>query len=287
MRIYNLLKDFLLPKEVLYLQDDDSFNLALRDLEANNILAIDTEFIWRNTYFPKLSLIQISTYKKIYIIDCITLNISELEKIFINKKILKIFHSIRGDISVLSNCLGFKIENIFDTQLAEDILSQRKGAQISYKKLVNKYFFKDISKSENNSDWERRPLKKKQVDYAAEDVRYLHSIMEIQKNKLISSNKIDSFYLACHQEKKLGEEDFSISRLRRFQKKNKNISKKEIEVFNWRENQAKKLNVPPSHIIEDKNLKQLQKVMEKKDLNECKWIIKKDSSRDDFINFFL
>ena len=88
MRIYNLLKDFLLPKEVLYLQDDDSFNLALRDLEANNILAIDTEFVWRNTYFPKLSLIQISTYKKIYIIDCITLNISELEKIFINKKIL-------------------------------------------------------------------------------------------------------------------------------------------------------------------------------------------------------
>ena len=51
MRIYNLLKDFLLPKEVLYLQDDDSFNLALRDLEANNILAIDTEFVWRNTYF--------------------------------------------------------------------------------------------------------------------------------------------------------------------------------------------------------------------------------------------
>ena len=82
MRIYNLLKDFLLPKEVLYLQDDDSFNLALRDLEANNILAIDTEFIWRNTYFPKLSLIQISTYKKIYIIDCITLNISELENLY-------------------------------------------------------------------------------------------------------------------------------------------------------------------------------------------------------------
>ena len=224
MRIYNILKDFLLPKEVIYLEDDDSFNFALRDLEANNILAIDTEFIWRNTYFPKLSLIQISTYKKIYIIDCLKLNLSGLEKIFINKNILKVFHSIRGDISVLSNCLGFKIENIFDTQLAEDILNQKTGDQISYKKLVKKYFFKDISKSETNSDWERRPLKKKQIDYAAEDVRYLHSIMEIQKNKLISSNKIDSFHFTCQQEKKLGEEDFSTSRLRRFQKKNKNLS---------------------------------------------------------------
>ena len=287
MRIYNILKDFLLPKEVIYLEDDDSFNFALRDLEAINILAIDTEFIWRNTYFPKLSLIQISTYKKIYIIDCLKLNLSGLEKIFINKNILKVFHSIRGDISVLSNCLGFKIENIFDTQLAEDILNQKTGDQISYKKLVKKYFFKDISKSETNSDWERRPLKKKQIDYAAEDVRYLHSIMEIQKNKLISSNKIDSFHFTCQQEKKLGEEDFSTSRLRRFQKKNKNLSDKEIEVFNWRESQAKKLNVPPSHIIEDKNLKMLKKIIEKKDLNECKWIIKKDSSRDDFINSFL
>ena len=287
MRIYNILKDFLLPKEVIYLEDDDSFNFALRDLEANNILAIDTEFIWRNTYFPKLSLIQISTYKKIYIIDCLKLNLSGLEKIFINKNILKVFHSIRGDISVLSNCLGFKIENIFDTQLAEDILNQKTGDQISYKKLVKKYFFKDISKSETNSDWERRPLKKKQIDYAAEDVRYLHSIMEIQKNKLLSLNKIDSFYFTCQQEKKLGEEDFSASRLRRFQKKNKNLSDKEIEVFNWRESQAKKLNVPPSHIIEDKNLKMLKKIIEKKDLNECKWIIKKDSSRDDFINSFL
>ena len=130
-------------------------------------------------------------------------------------------------------------------------------------------------------------MKKKQIDYAAEDVRYLHSIMEIQKNKLISSNKIDLFYFTCQQEKKLGEEDFSTSRLRRFQKKNKNLSDKEIEVFNWRESQAKKLNVPPSHIIEDKNLKMLKKIIEKKDLNECKWIIKKDSSRDDFINSFL
>ena len=112
MRIYNFLKDFFLPKEVLCIEDNESFNLALRDLEANNILAIDTEFVWRNTYFPKLSLIQISTYEKIYIIDCITLNISQLEKIFINKKILKIFHSIRGDISVLSNCLGFKLSLI-------------------------------------------------------------------------------------------------------------------------------------------------------------------------------
>lgn len=287
MRIYSFLKDFFFQKEILYLQDDSSFDLALKDLESNDVLAIDTEFIWKNTYYPKLSLIQISTHKKIYVLDCLFLNISKLEKIFRDKSILKIFHSIRGDVSVLSNSLGLKIENIFDTQLAEDILNKNKGDQISYKKLVKKYFFKEISKSETNSNWERRPLKAKQIDYAAEDVRYLHSIMEIQKRKLISLRKINLFNVACEKEKRLGEEDFSISRLRRYIKKNKNINDREIEIFNWRENQAKKINIPPSHIIEDRDLKKLKKILEIGNINEFKWIIKKDSSRAEFINTFL
>lgn len=287
MRIYSFLKDFFFQKEILYLQDDSSFDLALKDLESNDVLAIDTEFIWKNTYYPKLSLIQISTYKKIYVLDCLFLNISKLEKIFRDKRILKIFHSIRGDVSVLSNSLELKIENIFDTQLAEDILNKNKGDQISYKKLVKKYFFKEISKSETNSNWERRPLKAKQIDYAAEDVRYLRSIMEIQKRKLISLRKINLFNVACEKEKRLGEEDFSISRLRRYIKKNKNINDREIEIFNWRENQAKKINIPPSHIIEDRDLKKLKKILEIGNINEFKWIIKKDSSRAEFINTFL
>jgi len=111
--------------------------------------------------------------------------------------------------------------------------------------------------------------------------------MEIQKRKLISQNKINLFNIACEKEKKLGEEDFLTSRLRRYIKKNKNIKEKEIEIFNWRENQAKKINVPPSHIIEDRDLKKLKKILEIGNINEFKWIIKKDSSRADFINSFL
>ena len=287
MRIYNFLKDFFTPKEVVYLSDDSSLSLAMKDIESMNSIAIDTEFVWRNTYFPKLSLIQISTHKNIYIFDCLVIDTSVFEKIFSNKNIRKISHSIRGDSSVIFNCLGIKMQNVFDTQLAEDILSKNNGVQISYKKLVKKYSFKDISKSETNSDWERRPLNKKQLNYAAEDVRYLHSIMEIQNKKLIRSNKIELFYASCEKEKKLGEQDFSISRLKRLKKKNKNISLKEIEIFNWRENQAKKNNLPPSHIFADRGLKKLKKILDSKNFNECKWIIKKDSSRDEFMNYFL
>lgn len=287
MRIYNLLKDIFVPKEVLFIQDGSSLEVVMKNLESEKQLAIDTEFIWRDTYFPKLSLIQIATYNKIYIFDCLSLDISVIEKVFSNKNILKIFHSIRGDSSVIFNCLGIKIENIFDTQIAEDVLAQNSGTQISYKKLVKKYFFKSISKSETNSDWERRPLKKKQLDYAAEDVRFLHSMMEIQTKKLVRSNKLDHFFSICDEENKLGQEDFSFSRLKRLKKRNRNISSKEIEIFIWREDQAKQHNVPPSHIFDDRHLKKLKKILERNNLNECKWIIKNDSSRDEFIRYFL
>ena len=286
MRVYNLLKDFFSPKEFQFINDSSTFRLVMKDLESYDKLAIDTEFIWRDTYYPKLSLIQIATDNKIYILDCLAFDISIIEKVFSNRNILKIFHSVRGDSSVIFNCLGIKIENIFDTQLAEDILNQNIGIQISYKKLVKKYLFKSISKSETNSDWGKRPLRKKQLDYAAEDVRYLHSIMDIQNKKIIKSNKLDLFYSLCEKENELGHEDFSISRLKRLKKKNRNISSKEIEIFIWREDQAKQYNVPTSHIFEDRDLKRLKKILESNNLNECKWIIKKDSSRNEFMSVF-
>ena len=287
MRLYNLILDFFVSKKTFFIKDQKSFENILKDIESQKILGLDTEFIWRNTYYPKLSLIQISTLNKIYIIDCIRIDVSEVGKILTDKNILKIFHAIRGDSSVLYNCLGIKTNNIFDTQLAEEILTKNDGNQISYKKLVKKYCFKNISKSETNSDWHKRPLREKQLVYAAEDVRYLHTIMKIQYHKLKRSRILEKFKMKCDREKKLGEENFSESRLRRFRKKNKNISKVDIEVFSWRENQAKKLDVPPSHILEDRDLKKIKRILDNRDFEEFRWIIKKDSSRDDFIKCFL
>lgn len=287
MRLYNLILDFFVSKKTFFIKDQKSFENILKDIKSQKILGLDTEFIWRNTYYPKLSLIQISTLNKIYIIDCIRIDVSEVGKILTDKNILKIFHAIRGDSSVLYNCLGIKTNNIFDTQLAEEILTKNDGNQISYKKLVKKYCFKNISKSETNSDWYKRPLREKQLVYAAEDVRYLHTIMKIQHHKLKRSRSLEKFKMKCDREKNLGEENFSESRLRRFRKKNKNISKVDIEVFSWRENQAKKLDVPPSHILKDRDLKKIKRILDNRNFEEFRWIIKKDSSRDDFIKCFL
>jgi len=287
VRLLYFLKDFFIPKEVIHIQDQSSFEDVLKDFKKKRILALDTEFLWKNTYYPRLSLIQVSTGTKIYILDCVLLDISKLNGILSDENIMKIFHSIRGDSSVLYNCLGAKIKNIFDTQLAEDILFKNNGGQISYKNLVKKYFFIELSKSETNSNWEKRPLRNEQINYAAEDVRYLHYIMKIQVKLLKKSNKLKSFYSICEKEKNLGEEDFLNSRLRRLLKKNRKITDTEIKIFRWRENQAKKLDVPPSHIFQDKYLKKLKKVIDDRTDNDLRWIIKNEPSRINFSEFFL
>ena len=136
MKIINFLRDYFFQKEIIYIEDQTSFDLVLEDIQTEKMLAIDTEFIWRNTYFPKLSLVQVRTENRIYLLDCLSVDISKIKKALSDHKIIKIFHSVRGDSSVLYNCLGIKLKNTFDTQLAEDLLNDRKGDQISLKKLV-------------------------------------------------------------------------------------------------------------------------------------------------------
>ena len=73
------------------------------------------------------------------------------------KNVKKIFHSIRSDISVLKHCLNIQVNNVFDTQIAENIIEPDNINQISYKALIKKYYLREISKKETNSDWSKRP----------------------------------------------------------------------------------------------------------------------------------
>ena len=248
------------------------------------MIAVDTEFIWRNTYLPSLSLIQISNQNKIFIFDLFKNdNLLELKRIFESNKIKKIFHSLRSDISVLNTSLGVQVRNVFDTQIAESILDNNFSAQIGYKDLVNKYFLISISKDETNSDWSKRPLNKNQIEYAANDVRYLIRIMKAQTIKLKKMGLMEDFDNLCSKEKDFGEEDFSVSRLKRLKKKHKKLTALDEKIFLWREEEAKIRNLPPNNIFKVNHLNRLAEVIRKRDFKECSWIIRDEDSRNRFI----
>ena len=153
-------------------QDNKSLLKLTKSLKKNDVLYIDTEFLRNNTYWPKLCLIQIKAKEKIYLIDTLAkININELKEIFADSDILKVFHSARQDIEVLMNVYKIIPWPVYDTQIAANFIYE--DNDIGYSNLVEKICSIKLSKKYQVSDWSRRPLKNKQIEYAALDVEYL------------------------------------------------------------------------------------------------------------------
>ena len=258
------LKNYFLKKNPIFYVDSESiFEEVLKEISGEKILGVDTEFDWRNTYYPNLCLIQISTKKKIFLIDCLRLDsLFKLNLIFENEDIVKVFHSVRSDVTVLFNSLNTKVSNSFDIQIAEKFLSS--GDLNSYAKIVLKYLNLNIDKSETNSNWLKRPITESQINYAANDVRFLIKIYLQQKKILERKNSFLAVKNLIKKEIDLGSQELFIPRL----KKMKHRKKIEKDLFMWRENIAKERNVPPSYIFKDKNFKKILKIYDENTLRE-------------------
>ena len=250
MKIFKLFtRLFKKEKPIFFINSLESWKLLISSLKNQEEIGIDTEFDWRTTYLPKLCTIQISTKTKIFIVDCIALsNFQDLKLILESKSILKIFHSVRTDSTVLSQCLNIFVNNVFDIQQAEKEVTN--GEFKNYGQIVKKYLNISIDKGETNSNWLKRPLSENQIKYAAEDVDFLIKIYQIQK-KILSARKLESVIKNSHLELELGKESLALSRLR---KRKKKYSKKEQNIFLWREKIAEKENVPSNHVFQEKKI---------------------------------
>ncbi len=255
-------------KEKYYISDSKGLSFLSNDLSSCSIFGIDTEFDWRTTYFPKVSLIQISVNDKLFLIDCLKINPTDFLKIHLeNNEILKVFHSVRSDATVLSKSLSIKTKNVYDIQQADKLLT--KSDIKAYGKIVNNFFGINLEKSETNSNWLKRPLSENQIKYAFDDVDFLLEIYNYQLKKLKKSNLLGKALSLSEREAILGNE--SLKKLRLIKLKNK-FSKRNKKIFLWREEIAEKVDVPPAYIFKDKHLKKLSNI-ESHDLSARKKIM--------------
>ena len=97
---------------------------------------------------------------------------------------------MKGDLSALKTKFNINFSNIRDTQIAEFILENNSNLQISYKGLVRKYFLINLPKTETNSNWSKRPLEQKQINYASDDVKFLKKFVKIKKIILEIKNSL-------------------------------------------------------------------------------------------------
>ena len=163
-----------------------------------NSIAIDTEAT--GLQIPerdKLSLIQICDEKgNVYIIQPNKENFKapNLVSVLENDKILKIGHFLRFDKNALEYFLKCKIKNIFDTKIASKIVRTYTDAH-GLKNLVQEFCNKSIDKRQGSSDWNKdiNELSDKQLEYAANDVIYLHKIKKELEKMLVREKRMDLF----------------------------------------------------------------------------------------------
>jgi len=143
-------------------------------LARADFVAVDTEFMRESTYWPELCLIQIADENEAAAIDpkAPGLDLSPLLQLLVaNEDVLKVFHAGGQDIEIVYNLTGKTPHPLFDTQVAAMALGQ--GEQIGYSNLVDSWLGISIDKGARFTDWSRRPLDERQVDYAIGDVTHL------------------------------------------------------------------------------------------------------------------
>ena len=236
-------------------QDNKSLLRITKLLKKNEVLFVDTEFLRNNTYWPKLCLIQIKAKKKIYLIDPLAkdINLEIIKEIFLDPSILKVFHSARQDIEVLMNVFNIIPWPIYDTQIAANFIFTE--TDIGYSNLVEKFCEIKLSKKYQVSDWSRRPLKDKQIEYAGLDVEYLPLLYKKLDTKIRVKRKVKTYKAEIEKLKDIVEIYNPKNSYKKINIRKKNIIKSRLRILSeWRELSAQKLNIPRNWIISDKTI---------------------------------
>jgi ribonuclease D len=147
-------------------------------------LALDTEFLRDQTYYPKLCLIQVAAPGAAGIIDPLAagLDLAPFYDLIRRPDIVKVLHAARQDIEIFFLQGGVLPDPLFDTQIAAMVCGF--GDAASYETLARKIAHVEIDKSARFTDWSHRPLSKRQLEYALADVTHLRVIYEWMKAKL-------------------------------------------------------------------------------------------------------
>lgn len=245
-----------------------NLELFLVGLGKSGTISIDTESSGYYSYFSKVCLIQVTSNGRNYILDpLLGYNIEALGEIFESKSFLKIFHSASDDIKALKRDFGFSFQNIADTMYSSKLLGLEHNS-LNY--LVERYHNVKLSKVEQKSNWEKRPLQKAQLTYAVLDTAYLESIWENMKSDLSKKNLFDE----AHSEfEKIAKEELKIKDATPIQwHKFPNIfdyspmeRRNILDILEFREEKAKKLNRAPFRVINNETIAKILKLKSDKE----------------------
>ena len=226
-------------------------------LAAADFVTVDTEFMRENTFFPDLCLIQIAGGDEAAAIDpkAPGLDLAPLLRLLVEDDVLKVFHAAGQDLEIIYNLTGKTPAPLFDTQVAAMALGQ--GEQVSYTNLVQSYLGIAVDKGARFTDWARRPLNDRQIEYAIGDVTHLAALFPKMVEKLRKTGRgawlDDEMARVCDPATYANDPETAWLRLRVPSRKPEVLGRLKA-LAAWREREAKSKDVPRGRIVKDETL---------------------------------
>ncbi|MGQ8632818.1 ribonuclease D, partial [Agrobacterium sp. DKPNP3] len=227
---------------------------ACTELAKSEFITIDTEFLRETTFWPELCLVQMASPTLEVLVDPLAkgIDLTPMFELMANPNVVKVFHAARQDIEIIYHLGGLIPHPIFDTQVAAMVCGF--GDSISYDQLVQKIKNVQIDKSSRFTDWSRRPLTEKQLDYALADVTHLRDVylalkaqLEREGRSLWLTEEMD--ILESRDTYDMHPDDAWLRLKSRLRKPTELAILKFVAA--WREREARSRNVPRSRVLKD------------------------------------
>jgi len=240
------------------ISDSESLKSLCERLSRSDFVAVDTEFMRENSFWPDLCLIQIGNEEEAAAVDpkADGIDLKPLLDLMVdNEEVLKVFHAGSQDIEIIYNLTGKTPHPLFDTQIAAMALGL--GEQVGYSNLVENLVGKNLDKGARFTDWGRRPLDKRQIDYAIGDVTHLATLFPKMLEKLRRTGR--GAWLDQEMERLADpanyENDPALAWKRvRITSRKPDVLGRLKALAAWREVEARGKNLPRGRIMKDETL---------------------------------
>jgi len=244
--------------KVIWVNTADQVKDMIACLSDAPSLTIDTEYdSFKRSYGFKALLIQVFDGETVYIVDPLSgADLKPLWNVFENENIQKMLYSGSEDIALLKS-MGCSIRNVFDVQIAAT-LSNHPARNLGG--LIEAETGQALDKSQQQSDWSKRPLTAEQISYAANDVTFLSQIadrlvQQVAERRLLHVLEIENKALESIEERS------HIPKLKPYHHRlhSDAFCHSLLELLHWRDHTAKAFDLPPVHIVD---LEPLEKALQ-------------------------
>ncbi len=226
-------------------------------LSEHSFVAVDTEFIREQTFWPRLCLIQLAGPGEEAVVDPLApgIDLAPFYALMADERVVKVFHAARQDLEIVWTQARLIPQPIFDTQVAAMVCGF--GESVSYVSLVKQIVGINLDKTSRFTDWARRPLSEKQLAYALADVTHLRDIYRYLRDELEASGRVrwldeEMAGLTNPETYETRPED-AWKRLKLRVRNRKGLAVL-IEVAAWRDRLAQTLDVPRNRVLRDEAL---------------------------------